>query len=178
MVRKLSILVPVFNEVSTVGPLLDRLAGVRFPIEREIIVIDDGSGDGSRRLLSRMAETGFIKFVSHTTNLGKGAAIQTGLRHCSGDVVVIQDADLELDPNDLPGLLEPIRSNEAKVCFGSRFLAPVPWSVRCRPTYWANRLLNALSNLLNGNRITDLNTCYKMMSTEVVSRISITQTGF
>ncbi len=178
MERRLSILVPVFNEVDTAEALIRRLEAVRFPIDREILVVDDGSSDGSRQLLEKLADAGLIRLTVHEVNRGKGAAIQTALSQATGDIVVFQDADLELDPEDLPQLLEPILSGQSRVCYGSRFLNGVSWSVRRRPTYWANRILNALSNLVNGIRITDFNTCYKMLTAEIVSRISITQCGF
>lgn len=178
MARKLSILVPVYNEVATVEQLVHCVAVVPFPIDREIVVVDDGSSDGSREILVRLAETNLITFVGHESNRGKGAAVQTALQHARGDVVVVQDADLELDPNDLPALLEPILSGDAEVCYGSRFMSTVPGSMRCMPTYWVNRVLNALSNLLNGINITDFNTCYKMVTTEVMSKLGIAQNGF
>lgn len=178
MIQKLSILVPVYNEVATVEQVLRRVAAVRFPIDREIIVVDDGSSDGSQQVLKRLAATGIIKLLVHEANRGKGAAVRTALQHAGGDVFVVQDADFELDPNDLPRLLEPILSGEAQVCYGSRFMNGVPWSVRRLPTYWGNIVLNKLSNVLNGIRITDFNTCYKMMTVEVMLRFSIMQNGF
>lgn len=178
MVCKLSILIPVYNEAATIGELLRRVTAVRFPIDREIIVVDDGSCDGSQQVWERLAQTGVIKFIAHNTNMGKGAAVQTALKHTTGDVVVIQDADLELDPDDLPKLLEPILSGQTQVCYGSRFMGGVTWHIRRRPTYWANRILNALSNLVNGIKLTDFNTCYKMLTADVLSRFSITQSGF
>ena len=178
MVRKLSILVPIYNEAATVEILLRRLLGVRFPIDREIVAIDDGSTDGTESILRSFVHQRPITLVHHGGNQGKGAAIQTGIEHATGDVMVIQDADLELDPAELPRLLEPIISGRAQVCFGSRFLAGVSWSMRRRPTYWANTILNHISNLLNGIQITDFNTCYKMMTENVIAQISITQNGF
>ncbi len=178
MITKLSILVPVFNEVATAETLLRRVAAVRFPIDREIIVVDDGSSDGSTRVLRSLADENLIKLIVHEANQGKGAAVRTALRHTTGDVIVIQDADLELDPEDLPMLLVPILRGESNVCYGSRFQNGVSWNVRRRPSYWANILLNKLSNLVNGIHLTDFNTCYKMMTMEVMSRLSITQSGF
>jgi len=178
MLRRLSILVPVYNEVTTVEQMLWRVAAVSFPIDREIVVVDDGSSDGSRQILERLAATDLIKLIVHDTNKGKGAAVRTALRHARGQILVVQDADLELDPDDLPALLKPILAGEAQVCYGSRFMNGIPWTVRRRPTYWANIALNKLSNLLNGLYITDFNTCYKMMTRDVLRRVSISESGF
>ena len=116
--------------------------------------------------------------MEHETNGGKGAAVRTAMAAASGTILVVQDADLELDPRDLLTLLEPILTGEARVCYGSRFLATASTHMRRMPTYWANRILNAISNRLNGIRITDFNTCYKMMTADVMSRIDLTQSGF
>lgn len=178
MFRKLSILVPVYNELATLEPLLRRLARVRFPIDREIVVVDDGSTDGSRAVLRRLAAEELIRYVESAANNGKGAAVRTAAAHATGQVLVVQDADLELDPEDLPTLLEPILAGETQVCYGTRFTPPVPAEIRRLPTYWANRFLNFISNRLNGIRITDFNTCYKMFTAQVASRFSISETGF
>ena len=177
-VRKLSILVPVFNERATVEQLLRKVASVPFPIEREIIAVDDGSTDGSREVLRKLADEGLIRYVVHEANRGKGAAVRTAVEHADGDVVVIQDADLELEPNDLLRLLEPILSGEANVCFGTRFAPPIPQAIRRLPTYWGNRVLNFISNRLNGLRISDCMVCYKMAVRSAVSRLGITESGF
>jgi len=178
MLGKLSILVPVFHEAATVERLLRRVAEVSFPIEREIVAVDDGSSDGSREVLQRLGQEGLIRWVAHEVNRGKGAAVQTAVRHAQGDVLVVQDADLELDPGELPGLLAPILNGETSVCYGSRSLNGASAALRRRPAYWANRLLNALSNRLNGLRITDFNTCYKMMTAQVMHQLDLTQNGF
>ncbi len=178
MPLKLSILVPVYNEAATVEKLLRRLAAVDFPIEREIIAVDDGSADGSREILQRLAGEGWIRVLVHPGNQGKGAAILSAARQADGQVLVIQDADLELDPHDLPALLEPILAGDTQVCFGSRFLKPRPQSSAMRLTYWANRILNGLCNLLNGIAITDFNTCYKMLTREVLGRLQLSEKGF
>ncbi len=175
---KLSILIPVYNEVATVEELLRRVAAVRFPIVREIVVADDGSTDGSRLVLRRLAREGLIRYIESESNHGKGAAVQAAAAHASGQILVIQDSDLELDPEDLPTLLEPILAGETQVCYGTRFAPPVPLAIRRLPTYWANRFLNRISNVLNGIRLTDFNTCYKMFTAEVASRFSITENGF
>lgn len=178
MIEKLSILVPVYNEVATVEQLLRRVRAVPFPVECEIIVADDGSSDGSIEVLRSLTESLNFVLVERQTNGGKGAAVRTALARATGQVVVVQDADLELDPADLPRLLEPILSGEAEVCYGSRFLSRITWSTRLRMAYWANVVLNGLSNLLNGLRITDFNTCYKMMTTQTMLRLNLSENGF
>ncbi len=178
VIEKLSIIVPVFNEAATVGQMLRRVRDVRFPVDCEIIVVDDASTDGSREVLRSMVESEKIVLIEHEANGGKGAAVRTALAHVTGQVVVVQDADLELDPAELPGLLEPILSGEADACYGSRFLSKVPLSMRTRPAYWANVVLNGLSNLLNGLRITDFNTCYKLMPTRTMIGLDLTENGF
>ncbi len=178
VIQKLSIIVPVYNEAATVERLLRRVRAVRFCVDCEIIVVDDGSSDGSTDVLRSLAKSAKIVLVEREVNGGKGAAVRTALAHVTGQVVVVQDADLELDPADLPTLLAPILSGEAEVCYGSRFLARKPKSTRMRTAYWANAVLNGLSNLLNGLKITDFNTCYKMMTTVTMERLDLTENGF
>ncbi len=177
-IGKLSILVPVYNEVATVEQLLRRVADVEFPIEREIVVVDDGSTDGSGDVLRRLSEQGLIRYFVHAGNQGKGAAVRTAAEHATGDVVVIQDADLELEPNDLPTLLAPILLGETEVCYGTRFAPPVPRAIRRLTTYWGNRVLNFISNRLNGLHISDCMVCYKMFVRGAASRLDMTESGF
>jgi len=178
--RVLSIMVPVYNERATVGAVIDRLQGLRFPIPAEIIVVDDGSTDGTRALLGGLDGRPSrypLRVFFHAENRGKGAAVRTAMDQARGGILVIQDADLELDPQDIVGLLEPILRREAQVCYGSRFLEPDRALYRL-PTYWANRMLNLLSNLINGIWITDFNTCYKMFSARIKGRLNLTSRGF
>jgi glycosyltransferase involved in cell wall biosynthesis len=168
----------VYNEAATVERLLRRVAAVRFPVGREIIAVDDGSTDGSRAVLARLASQGLIRFIPHGENQGKGAAVRTAASLARGRILVVQDADLELDPADLPRLLEPILAGETEVCFGTRFGSAIPASMKRLPTYWANRMLNWISNRLNGLRISDFNTGYKMMTAEVMARLQIEENGF
>ena len=175
---ELSILVPVYNEVATVEQLLDRVVHVSFGVDREIVVVDDGSTDGSRAVLARLASLGLIRYFEHKRNRGKGAAVRTAVARARGRVLVVQDADLELDPADLPALLEPILKGETAVCYGTRFGHAVPASFRRLPTYWANRGLNGLSNVINGIGISDFNTCYKMMTADLMAQIDLEAEGF
>jgi glycosyltransferase involved in cell wall biosynthesis len=174
---KLSVVIPVFNECQTIERLLDLVAAS--PVkEKEIIVVDDFSRDGTRELLPGLAGK-YAKLILHEKNLGKGAAIRSGLKETSGDVVIIQDADLEYDPQDYAKLLEPIETGQADVVYGSRFLnkdgfrhAPL------RLNRLANRGLTLFSNLLSGFRLSDMETCYKMMRRDIVAKIVIEENRF
>lgn len=176
---KLSILIPIYNERSTIQQVLDRLAALR--LDKEVIVVDDGSTDGSRQLLeARAAQTSSedhrIVAVFHPANRGKGAAIRTALAHAHGEAVIIQDADLEYDPTEIPGLLEPVLRGEADVVYGSRFLG----STRgMRWSHWlANRVLTITVNLLYGARITDEATGYKLFRTRILADMQLRCKGF
>jgi len=178
--RSLSVLVPVYNEQATILEVIGRLQGLQFPVPTEIIVVDDGSTDATRRLLLQLngrPANHPLRVFFHDENRGKGAAVRTAMDQARGDILVIQDADLELDPQDLIGLLQPLLAQEAEVCYGSRFLRPEPAFYRLG-TYWANRLLNLLSNLLNGIWISDFNTCYKMFTARVKERLDLSSCGF
>ena len=164
---KLSVIIPVYNEADTIGETLARVR--RVELDKEIIVVDDCSDDGTRELLEK--ESG-IKLVRHERNMGKGMAIRTALRHAIGDVVIIQDADLEYDPQDFHLMLGPIERGEADVVYGSRFLGRRP-GMRLA-NYIANRILAAVASLLFGARISDEATCYKAFRTEVIRAIHLT----
>jgi len=173
----LSILVPVFNESRTVASVIDRLMTVDLPVPREIIVVNDGSSDGTRDVLDALpVKAGAVTILHVEENAGKGAAIRLGLRHARGTVIAIQDADLELDPSQLAALVTPIVAGETNVVYGSRFLAgrpDAPWL-----TILANRTLTLLTNLLFGARITDMETCYKIMRTDVARSLGLESNRF
>ncbi len=173
----LSIIVPVFNEVGTVGAVLERLLTVPLPLPRQIVVINDGSTDGTREVIDRVGRgQAAITIVHAPQNAGKGSAIRLGLAHASGSVVAIQDADLELDPVQLGDLVQPILRGEAPVVYGSRFLAgrpDAPWI-----TVAANRVLTAVTNLLYGTRLTDMETCYKVMRADVARSLRLSANRF
>ncbi len=165
---KLSVIIPVYNEESTIGEVIDRVADVA--IEKEIIVVDDGSTDRTAEVLR--AKAAKVRQVHEgRANFGKGAAIRIGLTYVEGDIVVIQDADLELDPNEYRRLLEPITSGASDVVYGSRFLGRNP-RVPLR-TRLANRFLVFLTNLLYGSRLTDMETAYKMFRTGAVRALRL-----
>jgi glycosyltransferase involved in cell wall biosynthesis len=171
LATRLSIIVPVYNEEQTVVPLLERLLAIAMPVEREVLVINDGSTDGTEAGLHGLSSRPGLRVIHASINAGKGSAIRLGLTHASGDIIAIQDADLELDPADLPRLVEPILAGVTSVVYGSRFLAgrpSAPWK-----TIAANKALTALTNLLFGSTLTDMETCYKVMRTDVARSLHL-----
>ena len=169
-------IVPVFNEQATVAAVIERLLTMDFPTEREIIVVNDGSSDGTRAVLDRLEGTPRLRVVHADRNRGKGHAIRLGLDRARGDVIAIQDADLELDPAQLAGLVEPLILGQATVVYGSRFLGrrpDAPWL-----TLVANRVLTSLTNVLYGSSITDMETCYKIVRTSVARGLGLTADRF
>lgn len=179
---RLSVIVPAYNERSTVEQLLGRIAAAPLPagMEREIVVVDDGSSDGTRELLAELAERGEptpFRLLVHERNRGKGAAVRTGLAAGSGDVLLIQDADLEYDPREYPTLLQPILDGEADVVFGSRFLGG-PHRVLFFWHYLGNRFLTTLSNMMTDLNLSDMETCYKVFRREVLDGIELRSNRF
>ena len=172
---KLSVIVPVYNENATIEKLLNTINEV--DIEKETIVIDDGSDDGTRETLQKIKLDGF-RTVFHERNRGKGAAIRTGLKYVTGDIVIIQDADLEYDPKEYPRLIQPIVEGKAQVVYGSRFLHPLT----SRNIYYhfvlGVKLLNLLTYLLYGVKTTDEATCYKVFTAEIIKDIELKCEGF
>jgi dolichol-phosphate mannosyltransferase len=177
---KLSVIVPVYNEEQTIGEIVERIRAVDIgDIEKEIIIANDGSDDDTQRAINESPWRGDARVQVHQSpiNLGKGAAIRLGLRHATGDVVLIQDADLELDPGEYGALLAPIVAGRASVVYGSRFLRHERGRIRKR-TRVANRLLTWLTNVLYGARLTDMETGYKVFRREVVEGIRLRCVGF
>lgn len=171
-----SIIVPVYNEAGTVAAVIRRLLSVDLPAEREVIVVDDGSSDGTREALAALPADPRVRIIHVTPNGGKGAAIRRGLADARGDVVAIQDADLELDPAELAGLVAPVLAGEASVVYGSRFLNGRPDAPFM--TVVGNRVLTAATNVLYGSRITDMETCYKVMRTDVARSLDLRANRF
>jgi glycosyltransferase involved in cell wall biosynthesis len=170
----ISVVIPVFNEKSTILEILAQVEAV--PIEKEIVVVDDCSTDGTREILQAIDRPG-VRVFFHDANRGKGAALRTGFSHVRGDIVIVQDADLEYDPREYPRLLEPILAGRADVVYGSRFLGG-PHRVLLFHHYVANRLLTFLSNLLTNLNLTDMETCYKVFRADVLRRIHLTSNRF
>jgi glycosyltransferase involved in cell wall biosynthesis len=167
---RLSVVMPVYNERATLVEIVRRVQGV--PLTKEIIIVDDGSTDGTRDLLQALEGEQDVRVVYHEQNQGKGAAVRTGFLAARGDIVLVQDADLEYDPRDYPRLIEPIVRGEADVVFGSRFLHG---STRQVPAYWhtlANRLLTTLSNMVTGLGLSDMETCYKVFRGDVLRTLA------
>jgi len=169
---RLSVVIPVYNERDTLREIVRRVREV--PIPKEIILVDDGSTDGTRALLAEMEGQPDLCIVFHEQNQGKGAAIRTGFGLVRGNIVVIQDADLEYDPAQYPELIRPIVEGRADVVFGSRFLAGGPHRVLYFWHYVANRFLTTLSNMFTDLNLTDMETCYKVFRREVVEAITPT----
>jgi glycosyltransferase involved in cell wall biosynthesis len=169
---KLSIVVPVFNEEATILQVLARLQCL--PLPTEIIVVDDCSTDNTRQLLADVEASADIQVIHKPCNEGKGAALRTGFRHASGNVVVVQDADLEYDPRDIPALLKPLVEDQADVVYGSRFLHEKPADPSLLHRL-GNGLLTWSSNMLTGLRITDMETCYKAFRRDVLGSFEIQQ---
>jgi len=174
---KLSIVIPCYNERNTIQDIVSAVKAA--PVaEMEIIVVDDCSTDGTRDLLRSSIAAQVDKVVFHEVNQGKGAALRTGFKHATGDVVIVQDADLEYDPQEYPLLMEPIIKNRADVVFGSRFLGGQPHRVVYFWHYVGNNVLTLLSNMFTNINLTDMETCYKMFRREVISSIEIEENRF
>jgi glycosyltransferase involved in cell wall biosynthesis len=172
----LTIVVPVFNEEATVGAVIERLMALEFPVDREVLVVNDGSTDGTRAVLDALPPDASLRVVHAPVNGGKGRAIRTGFEQARGTIVAIQDADLELDPADLATLVGPILSRETGVVYGSRFLnghPGAPWL-----TIAANRFLTGLTNVLYGSELTDMETCYKVMRADIARALALEANRF
>jgi glycosyltransferase involved in cell wall biosynthesis len=188
---RLSVIVPAYNEAGTINEILRRVRAVDLTIavgygpengavvelEREVVVVDDGSTDGTREILRQLADERDVVVVLHERNQGKGAAVRTGLEHASGDVMLIQDADLEYDPRDYPSMLQPILEERSQVVYGSRF--------RGGPTkamfFWhmvGNRFLTLVTNMLYDSILTDMETCYKVFTREVANQLDLKASGW
>ncbi|MBN1590465.1 MAG: glycosyltransferase family 2 protein [Pirellulales bacterium] len=166
---RLSVIVPVYNEKETVREQVRRVREVAMPLE--IILIDDGSTDGTREILAEMEADDDLEVYYHERNRGKGAALRTGFAHATGQVIVVQDADLEYDSSQFPYLVQPIVEGVADVVYGSRFLAGGPHRVLYFWHYVANRLLTTLSNMFTDLNLTDMETGYKVFRREVIETI-------
>jgi len=175
--RKLSVVVPVFNERNTLVELLRRVRSVDLPddIEREIVVVDDGSSDGTRDVLNQLSDS-TVRVVLHDANQGKGAALRTGFAHATGDYVLVQDADLEYDPHDWPRLLDPVLRGKARVVYGSRFTGE---RRNMLLLHWiGNRFLSLVTNVLYNTTLSDMETCYKLLDRRLLDELTLRSKRF
>lgn len=168
--RKLSVIVPVFDERNTVVEIVRRMRAVDLPVELEIVIVDDGSTDGTRDVLRQLGDS-TVRVITHDANRGKGAAIRSGLAHVHGDLVLVQDADLEYDPEDWPKLLAPILRGKARVVYGSRFTGE---RRNMLFLHWiGNRFLSLITNVLYNTTLSDMETCYKLFDRSLLDGITL-----
>ncbi|GAC1478660.1 MAG: glycosyltransferase family 2 protein [Acidimicrobiales bacterium] len=173
--RLLSVIVPVFNERNTLTEIVRRMRAVELPVDREIIIVDDGSSDGGDKVMAAL-EDSTVRILRHEGNKGKGAAIRTGMAKARGDLLLIQDADLEYDPEDWPKLLAPMLRGKADVVYGSRFTGE-----RRNMLVWhwiGNRVLSMVTNLLYNTTISDMETCYKLFDRKVLDGVVVQSDRF
>jgi len=177
MPDKLTIIIPAYNEEKTILLILNEIKKTKFPTKREILVIDDSSKDKTRKVVSSyMKKNSEIKLLSHKTNLGKGAAIKTGLKNANGNIITIQDADLEYDPKDLSKLVNTLIKENLPVIYGSRFLEK---KKKGKLTFYlGNKLLSLITSVLYGQKITDMETCYKVFRKEVIKDFDLKSNTF
>ena len=177
----LSIVIPVYNEKETLEAIVDKVLGVDLSpwnIAKEIIIVDDCSWDGTIELAQKLAQDGKIRLIRQEKNQGKGAALQAGFQTARGEVILIQDADLEYNPEEYPKLLKPILEGKADVVFGSRFMGGEPHRVLYFWHYLGNRFLTLLSNMTTNLNLTDMETCYKVFRAEILQSIPLKEKRF
>ncbi|PKL48709.1 MAG: glycosyl transferase [Candidatus Riflebacteria bacterium HGW-Riflebacteria-2] len=175
---KLSIVIPVYNEETTVEKIVDLVLKAPLSIDKELIIVDDCSSDNTRTIIESRLSSKVAKIIFHEKNQGKGAALRTGFAAATGDIVIVQDADLEYNPNEFQQLITPILEDKADVVYGSRFASGQPHRVLY---FWhsvGNRLLTMLSNMFSDLNLTDMETCYKAFRREIIASIEIEENRF
>ena len=175
---KLSIIIPCYNESATISQVINKICELNLPVQKEIVIVDDCSKDSSREYLETLENVQNIKVYFHEKNLGKGAALRTGFSNATGDIMLIQDADLEYDPSEYPKLLKPILEGRADVVYGSRFSGGEEHRVLYFWHYVGNNFLTLLSNVFTNLNLTDMEVCYKVFRKEILKKIVLRENRF
>lgn len=182
MSKRLSVIIPAFNESSTIIEILQKVTGIHIDgVEMEIIAVNDFSSDETEELIGKFIREHpekKVKLMNHAKNMGKGAAIHTGIEHADGDFLIIQDADLEYDPEEYADLLRPMMDGKADVVYGSRFMGSNPHRILFFWHSLGNRMLTSFSNILTNLNLTDMETCYKMFRTEIIRKLYLREKRF
>jgi len=175
---KLSIVIPVYNELKTLEHIIEKVCAISLNIQKEIIIVDDASTDGTRDLIEKVLKKKADKIIYQSVNQGKGAALRTGFKNATGDIVIIQDADLEYDPNEYSLLLQPILDGKADVVYGSRFTGHGPHRILFFWHYVGNKFITTLANMATNLNMTDVETGFKVFRRDILNRITLTEDRF
>ncbi len=175
---KLSIVMPCYNEISTIEQIVAKVLEVPLGVDRELVIVDDGSSDGTRAYLDNLRSSPQIQVIFHEQNKGKGAALRTGFQHATGDLIIVQDADLEYDPDEYPKLLKPILDGKADVVYGSRFIGNGSHRVLYFWHSLGNKFLTLMSNVFTNLNLTDMEVCYKVFKRHILDEIRLEEDRF